>query len=71
MLAVLSARAHPSASWFYVYYGFGYQGDIFRKAKTDRKIVALTFDDGPSPCTPPRILDIWQKAVPAAFMVGR
>ena len=38
MLAVLfSVGLILSASWFYVYYGFGYQGDIFRKAKTDRK----------------------------------
>jgi peptidoglycan/xylan/chitin deacetylase (PgdA/CDA1 family) len=73
MLAVLfSVGLILSASWFYVYYGFGYQGDIFRKAKTDRKIVALTFDDGPSPLYTPRILDILaEKQVPAAFfMVG-
>lgn len=72
LTVVLSAGLIVSASCFYVYYGFGYQGDIFRKAKTDRKIVALTFDDGPSPLYTPRILNVLaEKQVPAAFfMVG-
>src|SRR3989338_10429062 len=46
-------------------------GTIYR-GKTSRKIVALTFDDGPAPVWTPQILDELKKAdVKAAFfMVG-
>jgi len=60
------------AANFYVYHGFGYQGDIFRRASTTQKIVALTFDDGPDPEYTPRMLEILDRYnVPATFfMVG-
>lgn len=47
------------------------RGTIFR-GKTARKIVALTFDDGPSPVWTPRILDELKKADVKAtfFMIG-
>ena len=37
---------------------------------TGKKLVALTFDDGPSNITTPRLLDIlWEKDVPATFFM--
>lgn len=42
----------------YVYWGFGSQGDIVRKIDTTDKVVAITFDDGPSPAYTPQILDV-------------
>lgn len=58
---------------FYVYYGFDYQPDIFRKGSVSSNYVALTFDDGPSPEYTPLILDILkEKNVEATFfMVGK
>lgn len=54
----------------YVYHGFGYQGDIIRRARTDEPLIALTFDDGPSPEFTPRILDILKNYdVQACFFV--
>lgn len=57
---------------FYVYYGFDYQPDIFRKGLASSNYVSLTFDDGPSPEYTPLILDILkEKKVKATFfMVG-
>jgi len=57
---------------FYVYYGFGHQPDIYRRGHRDSNMVAITFDDGPSPEFTPAILDILkQYNVPATFfMVG-
>jgi len=48
------------------------RGTIYR-VKTSKKIVALTFDDGPSPIWTPRILDELKKADAKAtfFMIGR
>ncbi len=43
---------------FYVNHGFGYQGDIVRRVKTDEKLVAITFDDGPTQEYTPKILDV-------------
>ena len=41
-------------SFFYVYYGFGHQPDIYRSGSAQSNMVALTFDDGPSSeFTPP------------------
>ncbi len=50
---------------------FARRGTIFR-VKTDQKLVALTFDDGPSPEWTPLILDELKKAGVKAtfFMVG-
>ncbi len=57
---------------FYVYYGFGHQPDIYRRGSRDTNMVAITFDDGPSPEFTPAILDILKEYnVPATFfMVG-
>lgn len=57
---------------FYVYYGFDYQPDIYRRGSSQSNYVALTFDDGPSPEYTPLILDILkEKQVKATFfMVG-
>lgn len=57
---------------YYVYHGFGYQGDIFRKGDPSKPWVAITFDDGPHPIWTPAILDVLaEHEVPAAFfMVG-
>lgn len=56
----------------YVYYGFGYQPDIYRVGDRASNKVALTFDDGPSGEFTPAILDILKEYdVPATFfMVG-
>lgn len=57
---------------FYEYHGIGPQEGIIRRG-SNRKIVALTFDDGPNPKFTPKILDILrEKNAPAAFfMVGK
>lgn len=61
-----------SLSNFYVYHGFGFQPDIFRHGKRSSHIVALTFDDGPSPLYTPQILDILDRYEVKAtfFLVG-
>ncbi len=54
----------------YVNFGLGPQDDMIRKVATQERIVALTFDDGPSLTYTPQILDILaQYQVPAAFFV--
>lgn len=54
----------------YVNFGVGPQEDMVRRVATEKKIVALTFDDGPSPTYTPQILDILAEyQVPAAFFV--
>jgi len=57
---------------FYVYNGIGHQPDIYRSGNRSSNMVALTFDDGPSPEFTPAILDILKEYnVPATFfMVG-
>jgi len=57
---------------FYVYNGIGHQPDIYRSGNRSSNMVALTFDDGPSPEFTPAILDILREYnVPATFfMVG-
>lgn len=55
---------------FYVYYGFDYQPDIYRRGSPSTNYVALTFDDGPSPEYTPLILDILkEKDVTATFFL--
>ncbi|HHU62294.1 MAG TPA: polysaccharide deacetylase family protein [Natronincola sp.] len=56
----------------YVYYGFGYQPDIYRTGHRGTNKVAFTFDDGPSEEFTLPILDILEENnVPATFfMVG-
>ncbi len=67
---ILSVATVVTFFYFYVYNGFGYQGDIYRRAQTEEKIVAFTFDDGPSPIYTPQILDILREYnIPATFFV--
>lgn len=54
----------------YVYHGFGLQADIYRSGGRTSNMVALTFDDGPSPDFTPLILDILREhGVPATFFL--
>jgi peptidoglycan-N-acetylglucosamine deacetylase len=48
-------------------------GDLIDRVETQEKVVALTFDDGPSPQNTPEILDILKEySVPATFfMIGQ
>lgn len=57
----------------YVYHGFGLQVDLIRRGSADFRVVALTFDDGPTPGITSAILDILKaKEVTATFfVVGR
>ncbi len=61
-----------AASSIYVYFGFGHQPDIYRKGDRNSQMVALTFDDGPSPDFTPKILDILSdhNIYATFFMVG-
>ncbi len=76
LLAVISGALGVASLfvllWFYVYYGFGYQPDIYRVGNRASNKVAITFDDGPSMEFTPAILDILAEYnVPATFfMVG-
>jgi peptidoglycan/xylan/chitin deacetylase (PgdA/CDA1 family) len=56
----------------YVYHGLGLHVDVVRAGSSDFRVVALTFDDGPTPYTS-AILDILRdRNVPATFfVVGR
>ena len=57
---------------FYVYNGIGHQPDIYRSGNRSSNMVALTFDDGPSPEFTPAILDILKEYnVPATFFMVR
>lgn len=50
--------------------GFGFFLSITSRGKTGQKVVALTFDDGPSPIsTPPLLRALSKHAVKAAFFV--
>jgi len=68
----LSIASFLAVSSFYVYYGFGHQPDIYRHGDRKLPMVAITFDDGPSPDFTPKILDTLRDyEVPATFfMVG-
>ncbi len=72
LTVIISVATIVTFFYFYVYNGFGYQGDIYRRAQTEEKIVAFTFDDGPSPIYTPRILDILREydIIATFFMVG-
>jgi peptidoglycan/xylan/chitin deacetylase (PgdA/CDA1 family) len=51
--------------------GAGFFLPVISRRKTDRKAVALTFDDGPDPDVTPRLLDLLQRhGVQAAFFVA-
>lgn len=58
--------------FLYVYHGFDYQPDIYRRGSRETNKVAITFDDGPSPEFTPAILDILKEYDVQAtfFMVG-
>ena len=50
--------------------GTDFYGAVFSEVRTDQKIVALTFDDGPNPPYTGQILDILQEyQIPATFFV--
>jgi len=67
---VISLALISGAFFYYVYHGFGYQGDIIRRVDTQKRIVTLTFDDGPHPVYTPQILDILAEyQVTATFFV--
>ena len=72
MLAVLFSVAHPLGIMVLRLLRLWLSGRHIPEGKDGQEIVALTFDDGPSPLYTPRILDILaEKQVPAAFfMVG-
>ena len=59
-----------SVSWLKKYQLFG---EYIRKIETDRKIIALTFDDGPNPPITSEILDILgkYKAKATFFVLGK
>ena len=51
--------------------GVGFFLPVISRKKTNRKAVALTFDDGPDPDVTPRLLDLLQRhSVPATFFVA-
>ncbi|MDD5073186.1 MAG: polysaccharide deacetylase family protein [Candidatus Omnitrophica bacterium] len=73
--AVLIIVAATAITLFCVFFDqavFVRKSTVFR-VKTDEKVVALTFDDGPSPAWTPLILDELKKAGIKAtfFMVGK
>jgi peptidoglycan-N-acetylglucosamine deacetylase len=51
----------------------GFHMDVICRGETDRKVVAITFDDGPDPQKTPALLDVLKKhRVPATFfLIGR
>ncbi len=57
----------------YTWSGFGKKDNVYSCAKTDEKVIALTFDDGPHPTITPKILDILKKYNVKAtfFVIGR
>ena len=51
--------------------GVGFFLPVISRRKTDRRAVALTFDDGPDPDVTPRLLDLLRRhGVPATFFVA-
>lgn len=52
---------------------FESRGEAVWEAPTDRKVIALTFDDGPDPVQTPKILDILDKyhAKATFFVIGK
>lgn len=51
--------------------GTNFLGPVVSRGRTDKNEVALTFDDGPSPATTPRILDLLDRhSVKATFFVS-
>jgi peptidoglycan-N-acetylglucosamine deacetylase len=67
-----TAAAVSGFIYYYEYYGFGSQDGIWRGGGGEKRIVAITFDDGPSPEYTPRILDVLKekKAKATFFMTG-
>lgn len=67
--------AGVAAQWcihYYEYHGFGPQDGVWRGGSISKKIIAITFDDGPCPSYTPLILDILKdkKAAATFFMTG-
>lgn len=78
MLSVLDVRlaAIPLALFLLICFtapffpGFGYFLPIITRGKTDRKSIALTFDDGPDPVATPALLALLaEKNIQATFFV--
>ncbi len=77
-LALAIAAALTTAAWYWYddYHRLPYKqliGTLVHHVPMERKLVALTFDDGPSPANTQKILDVLAKHhVPATFfMMGR
>jgi peptidoglycan/xylan/chitin deacetylase (PgdA/CDA1 family) len=69
-IILLAGLAVPLFIHYYEYHGFGPQDGVWRGGSGGRKIVAITFDDGPSPEYTPIILDILKdKEVKATFFM--
>lgn len=49
---------------------FQFAGELVDRVETDRKVVALTFDDGPGDRTPEVVRTLGELDVPATFFVG-
>lgn len=63
------ASANEVAAWG----GFGKKDNVYSCAKTNEKVIALTFDDGPHPAITPEILDILKQydAKATFFVIGK
>jgi Predicted xylanase/chitin deacetylase len=72
-LAMLGIIAGFVCTLYAVLPGNRFYGPAFSEIKTSRKIVALTFDDGPNPPYTGRLLDVLRaEGVPATFfLIGR
>lgn len=73
MLMVVLFVSLLVAFLFYASYfiGSGIYLKAYCKEKTAKKVVALTFDDGPSPESTPQVLDVLKKyGIKAAFFVS-
>ena len=66
--ALLGYSILSTAGW--IFPGWQMYGDIFCRGTPRRKVLALTFDDGPSPKTTPRVLDMLKSyGIVATFCV--
>lgn len=65
----LAANGESLSTWL----SFGKSDGVYAKVNTDKKVIALTFDDGPHPKLTPQILEILDKydAKATFFVVGK
>lgn len=68
MLAITVLPAQAKKSRYY----FEERGEVVWEVRTDQKVIALTFDDGPNPKYTPQILDILKEnnAKATFFVIG-